>query len=728
VPGLRPVAFTFLIALAPAAAAFEARILRPDGSPIAGAEVSILGRTGLARSDEAGRFAWQPDPAPPFEVLVVLPGGRVMRPILVESLPETGPLSLTVTSLEESVTVTAGGAPGIEGAPASASAVVPAREFRARQPANLAQVLENVAGVSQVSEGQAAVPAIRGLAKGRTLILIDGARVSAERRVGPSATYLDPATLESVEVSRGPATVAYGSDAFGGVINARTRGAEPGSGFGGRFSGSLGAGVPDRRASLELRHGFASGGLLAQGHWRESDDYESPQGTVPNSSYSDYGFRARADRYTANGALSLAWQSDLGRDVERPRNNSEAVRFYYPTEDSHRLTASWEATGPLGFSRLGANAFFGTHAVVTDQDRYATATSNRSLERADVSAKDFHVRAFGQRPVGSARLEIGLDVNGRFGLEALEVRQAFGSDGALVRDDAIVSIEDARRTDAGVFASIDARIARAWALTGGIRGDRVTTRNEGGYFGDRSTSQGAASGFVALTAGPFGPVSAQAQVARGFRDPVLSDRYYRGPTGRGFITGNPDLDPETSLQLDSGLRLALGRWRAELHAYQYRFDDLIERYQTEPDTFLFRNRGEARIRGIELELRAQLPGAFGVALTGHVIRGQALDDDDDLDDVPPETLTLEVRKGFGERGFVQARGALFADDDRPGPTEQAREGYGLLDASGGFKVASRVELRALVRNLLDTDYLVSPDARAVLAPGRSFLLTAVVDF
>ena len=44
------------------------------------------------------------------------------------------------------------------------------------------------------------------------------------------------------------------------------------------------------------------------------------------------------------------------------------------------------------------------------------------------------------------------------------------------------------------------------------------------------------------------------QVARGFRDPVLSDRYFRGPSGRGFITGNPDLDPETSVQFDVGVR------------------------------------------------------------------------------------------------------------------------------------------------------------------------------
>ncbi len=42
-----------------------------------------------------------------------------------------------------------------------------------------------------------------------------------------------------------------------------------------------------------------------------------------------------------------------------------------------------------------------------------------------------------------------------------------------------------------------------------------------------------AAGFVALTLGPFDGVSFTAQLSRGFREPTLSDRFVRGPTGRG---------------------------------------------------------------------------------------------------------------------------------------------------------------------------------------------------
>ena len=58
---------------------------------------------------------WQPSPAPPFEVLVVLPGGRYMKPFAVAALPESGPVLIAVEPLaEEAVTVTAGAAPTIE--------------------------------------------------------------------------------------------------------------------------------------------------------------------------------------------------------------------------------------------------------------------------------------------------------------------------------------------------------------------------------------------------------------------------------------------------------------------------------------------------------------------------------------------------------------------------------------------------------------------------------------
>lgn len=716
-----------VLAFPGSAFALKGRVVDQQGRPVANATVSVLGRSGEAITDADGRFEWQPDPTPPFEILVIDAAGTYSRPVMIARLDSAQELTVTVTSLaNESVTVT-GSAPSIEATPAAGTTSVSGRDIGVRNPANLIQAIENVAGVNQVSEGQAAVPAIRGLARGRTLILIDGARVSSERRVGPSATYMDPRVMEGVDVARGPGGVAYGSDAFGGVISVRTRTVAAGTPWSGSVTGNLGTGIPEQGGSAELSKGTATGGVLLAAHTREADDWESPAGDVLNSGYSDHGFLARVEQKVGSGFLTAGWQSDFGRDIERPRNNSATVRFYYPTEDSHRFTANYEVRAAGGFQRLGVTGFVGSYAQITDQDRFATATTGRTIERADVSANDFHVKAFGEKLLGKARLEMGIDVNGRFGLHAFDDLITYNLAGDVVSTRPNVSIDNANRTDTGAYVSIDAAVASRLSVGAGARADYVTTKNEGGYFGDRSTGNGDFSGFASATFDVAKGLSLTGQIARGFRDPVLSDRYYRGPTGRGFITGNPDLDPETSIQGDLALRYVFSRFRVATFYYDYRIHDLIERYSTATDFFFFRNRGTARIRGFEVEGQADLGAGFMLELSSQVAEGRALDDNAYLDDMSPTTFSSVVRKQFG-RGFGQVRLAYFSDDNHFGPTERAVPGYTLLDAAGGFQVAKPLEIRFSARNLLNEEYYASQDVRTVFAPGRSAMLTVAVKF
>ena len=191
-------------------------------SGIAGAHVTIIGERGDARTDANGRFRWTA-PAPPVTIIVILPDGRVARPIRVTEWPPGGELVLVAEpAIAEGVTI-AGIAPTIDTALGASTTLVPQADLEVRAPATLTQSLENVPGVSFISEGQGAVPAIRGLARGRSLIVVDGGRVSTERRAGVNASFLDPSTIDRIEVARGPGSVAYGSDAFGGVIAVRTR-------------------------------------------------------------------------------------------------------------------------------------------------------------------------------------------------------------------------------------------------------------------------------------------------------------------------------------------------------------------------------------------------------------------------------------------------------------------------------------------------------------------------
>src|SRR5688500_8618660 len=113
-----------IILFASAAAAqsngrFEGRLVHDDtGAPVAGASVSIVGLSGSARTDGDGRFTWAPAPQVPFQVIVVLSGGQVVRPVVVDSAQD-GATTIRIRALADESVAVLGAAPSINAAAAS---------------------------------------------------------------------------------------------------------------------------------------------------------------------------------------------------------------------------------------------------------------------------------------------------------------------------------------------------------------------------------------------------------------------------------------------------------------------------------------------------------------------------------------------------------------------------------------------------------------------------------
>lgn len=724
---LRALLVLSLIVACPVAA-FEGKVVDQNGDPVRGADVAILGSAGNARTDQNGRFTWISDPPTPFEVLIVLPNGTYMSPVVVSEIPESGAITLRVEPLlSESVMVTSGAAPSIDASPGSAMTLVPQEDIAVRHPATLTDVIANVPGASSVSDLHSSVPSLRGLARGRTLLLIDGARVTTERRAGPSATFLDPFFLDGVEVARGPGSVGYGSDAFGGVIHARTRRAQPGSPTSIRMRGALGAGLPEATGGVELTHGLDHGGIVIQARYRNFEEYRSPDGYVFNSQASDKGFLGRFTHAVSDGELAVGWQTSLARDTGRPDTRGEAVETSYPEESSHRLTLSYDLEPRAGFTRIGFQGFWGRYRLVTERETAGDGAEPTTVSVADVVANDFSFRSFGVRPLGKARWELGVDVNGRYGLQARDASSFLDREGNAVVEHEQLAIDDAKRTDVGLYSSTEVLVG-SFSFGAGVRLDRVTTANDAGVFGSQSTENTALSGYGSVKVELARGVSLTGQVAHGFRDPTLSDRYFRGISGRGVVVGNPRLEPERANQFDAALRFVTGPTRWAVFGYFYRFSDLIERFETMDDLFFFRNRGTADIRGVEVEMQSKLGGDFHLEVSGQIARGDTRDDDASIDDIPGANVKAQLRRNFSERGYAQVRVGYFLEDDRPGPSEIVTPRYGTLDFSAGVRVSPVVQVRGLVRNVFDTAYPVSPDARAVLAPGINAVVTVVAEF
>ena len=390
------------------------------------------------------------------------------------------------------------------------------------------------------------------------------------------------------------------------------------------------------------------------------------------------------------------------------------VRFYNPFEDSHRFTASYEVPDVAGFQQMAVTGFLGTSDQRTDQDRFATATTGRSVDRSDVSANDFHIKGSAKRGVANARIELGVDVNGRYGLEALDITQASTrpAPSCARRGPCLSRTHGASTRDSICKPKPRSRHGRespaAFAWTGSPHG----------------TS--AASLAIVPRPTPRAPGSARSRWGRsrrwasprsvpGVRNPSLSDRYFRGPSGRGFITGNPDLQPETSLQLDFAARYTLAR--TQIAAYCTNTNQRFNRALPDANRLLLLSQPWAGPpSGIELEARTDVGRGYSLELSGQVSRGVALDDGAAWMTSRPRASQRWARKEFGTRGYAQCASRSLRRI-RPGPSEVGAPGSTIVEVGGGWRVAPPLELRGTVRNLLNDTYYASPDPRWVCAPG-----------
>ncbi|MCB0377161.1 MAG: TonB-dependent receptor plug domain-containing protein [Bdellovibrionales bacterium] len=97
--------------------------------------------------------------------------------------------------------------------------------------------------------------------------------------------------------------------------------------------------------------------------------------------------------------------------------------------------------------------------------------------------------------------------------------------------------------------------------------------------------------------------------SEGFRSPTLSDRFANSP----FYVGNPNLENESSQQLEWGLKRnfkkakGLGvRWNMDARVFAIQYDNFIETYETTPGVYSRRNRGDGRSWGADLKFLWEL--------------------------------------------------------------------------------------------------------------------------
>ena len=92
--------------------------------------------------------------------------------------------------------------------------------------ADVADVLRIQTGLEIARNGGPGQPAslfIRGADSNHALVMVDGVRINPGTIGGAALENIDPASIERIEVIKGPRSAVWGTDAIGGVVNVITR-------------------------------------------------------------------------------------------------------------------------------------------------------------------------------------------------------------------------------------------------------------------------------------------------------------------------------------------------------------------------------------------------------------------------------------------------------------------------------------------------------------------------
>src|SRR5690606_33884914 len=133
---------------------------------------------------------------------------------------------------------------------------------------------------SGFAPGSASRPIIRGLDNYRVRIQENGIGSSGVSELGEDhGVPIDPLAAQTVEVIRGPATLRYGSQAIGGVVNAennRIPTSIPGRGLALEGRGSITTVDRGREGAVLLDAGGGNFAVHADIWGRNSGDYQIP--------------------------------------------------------------------------------------------------------------------------------------------------------------------------------------------------------------------------------------------------------------------------------------------------------------------------------------------------------------------------------------------------------------------------------------------------------------------
>ncbi len=711
-----------------------------SGDGMAGAAVVLEELRRETRTKADGSYRFETLPSGDYHVSVRAEGYSSRRAeVTIGAAPVTLDLEVDLDlHFAEVVSVSPNPRPQFESF--QPTSVLSNEELARQLQDTLGATLQNQPGVAMRSLGPGpARPVIRGLDGDRVLVLQDGQRMGdLSSQSGDHGVPVNPASAQRIEVVRGPATLLYGANAIGGLVNIVTDQipTEKVTAPTGSFTLNGGSNSNTAGAAGDVHVGNGTFALHFGGGGQRAGSYNTPDGEIANSQsrsgFMNVGGAWTGDRQYAGASYGYDDTKygvpilEAGEISLTPKRHAFSARAGGQGLDG--VLSSYRAT--LGVRRY-------THSEL-EGDEVGTQFKNNTVEGEVLLS---------HRPLARLAGSIG----GWF------LNREFAAVGA----EALSPPVDQQTAAAFLYEEV------TWphfSLQFGGRVDRTTFEPQGSLPArDFTEFSGSVGGLIRPQSANDNFVIALS-LARAARNPALEELYFFGPHPGNltFEIGNPDLKPERALGFDVSLRARSSRVRGELTFFRNDIDDFIfrspltdEEFEAREEEFDTRfgvedgegedghshegefpfaeyNGADATLWGFEAHADVTLTERLGAEFTYDLVRAERTVDGEPLPRIPPQRLMAGLRythNGLAIGGNVTA----VARQDRVFGSETETASYGLLRLFATYTLQSTRALQTITArldNAADTRYRNHLNFLKDLVPeiGRQFRLVYAIKF
>lgn len=601
---------------------------------------------------------------------------------------------------------------------------------------NLIDAISVVPGLSQITTGgDISKPVIRGLSYNHVVILNEGVRQEDQQWGDEHGVEIDQLSTDRIEVLKGPASLFYGSDAMGGIINILEPIHAPLNSVGGEITS--GFATNNRMTNNSLMIEGNNNGFLwrMRGSYKNAAAYRSPPEFVYNSGFNEINYSAMVGLIKNWGYTHLHFSRyDAMIGIVEGERDSSTGRFIDINGQIITDTEAKKRTPDLPYQKLihykvssvtnlitGSNQWRINVGFQTNKRREFEETSDAPNLFMDLNTATCDLKFSHQF---DSQLELVGGISGMFQINTNKGSEYLIPDYDLWDIGSFFYLKKSwERFTLNAGMRFDSRWVNGKKLIENISADHPAIADT--LFPGFKSNFSAVSGSTGMTARLSRIFNLKLNIGSGFRAPNIAELGSNGvhPGSNRYEIGNPTLHPENSLQIDGELSATVHWLSFSLNGYFNFINQYIYSRNLNGEMIFSNNRwypvyrfvqGNAILTGFECSLDIHPVDQLHFENSIDYVRATNESIDMPLPFIPPvhtlHTLKWDFKtskKSLFKMPYVTIEAEFHFRQERIDEFETATPGYFLFNVAAGTSLRVQKQLWTIFisgRNLTNTKY------------------------